>query len=405
MSNKPHLEEKLSVIQDCEEEDSNSDDDELLKFVAFPKKTKSRPTVTSDESKLSSSLTVRHKEGMDQIEDSMKIEKSAQTRARVASIPHSINTPFELYWQTRQIKGGITHLPCRECDPDECLGLNLKQNWDPNQKALVQYIDGCLLTQRNLVSRNSMTPYHGINFKDKEREKVLNGFRTTWCNEKLGLLQKRRRKMRWSAVDICAEQLYLQRVLDYSINKFEEIEKEEKQQNILLSQVTVSSQQTVENKEVEAEGVISGSSDDESFTLSKHKSELIRCGDVISYYSPIFVFGNSRGLRRATILAVDPKADSVLKLSNGDILPKDTPVKRVEIMYRGKLRDYDEGKFKEIESYKLRKDLNKRGSNISEVNEEVERLRHIVQRNQTQLKRKLQESGLGDCSDMMNRYK
>ena len=81
-------------------------------------------------------------------------------------------------------------------------------------------------------------------------------------------------------------------------------------------------------------------------------NEPMRPGDVIEYYSPIFVVGDTRGLRQATVLAIDPKKDVILDLSNAECLPNDTRVKRIRVMDGDELYDHP-GIFRPIETFKL----------------------------------------------------
>jgi hypothetical protein len=57
---------------------------------------------------------------------------------------------------------------------------------------------------------------------------------------------------------------------------------------------------------------------DDFGTVEGQSNEPIRPGDVIEYYCPIFVTGDPRGLRQATVLAVDPNHVMPLVLSNGE---------------------------------------------------------------------------------------
>jgi hypothetical protein len=83
-------------------------------------------------------------------------------------------------------------------------------------------------------------------------------------------------------------------------------------------------------------------------------NEPIRPGDVIEYYSPIYVAGDPRGLRRATVLSIDPKDSMPLVLSNGEGLPKNIKVKRVKVVSGDDLLDHP-GIFRLICMFKLRK--------------------------------------------------
>ena len=67
------------------------------------------------------------------------------------------------------------------------------------------------------------------------------------------------------------------------------------------------------------------------------KSEPIRPGDVVLYYSHIYPFGDKRGRTEATVISVDPRRKPILILSNSDFLPDSSQVARIQIMYHKKL--------------------------------------------------------------------
>lgn len=138
-----------------------------------------------------------------------------------------------------------------------------------------------------------------------------------------------------------------------------------------------------------------GSDDDEddiyasAITLEpSRKKEPIRPGDVISYYSHVFVSGDKRGLRTATVLSVDAKGDPVLKLSNGEYLPKDTQIKRIKIIMNGVLEDH-KGIYRPIDYFKLR--TNKNAKIVVET--ERQRLDKILKNKMKNLKDKIEQEG------------
>jgi len=418
MDNKPHcIGEIISPTAALEE--SDSDDDDLLNFVAFPKKKEAQsgasPISTAtivEEIEFSPSRSMCSPSKVSQDVEEEKpdcVEKDAEKRVRLASIPDSIKSPSELYWQTRTKKGKIIHEPCRECHPDEALGLDIEQNWDPEQKVVVQYIEWCTLNDRALVNRNSLTPYHGGNYKnEKERdnEQYKKNETPQWCNKKLELLKRQRRKRAWTLVQVLTEKLYLQRILDHAIemhDQVREVENKEEKDVIISSQVRLS-QRITKHKDGNTENMNSDSSgeDDSEVVAKTRKTELLRCGDVIEYYSPIFVFGDERGLQTATIVAINSKASPVLELSSGDVLPIETLVKRVQVMFGGKLHDNQEkGKYHGIQWYKLRTDVKNSGKSPG-IKKQAKRFRDIIVESQEKFKRKVQKSGLGDCTEMMN---
>jgi hypothetical protein len=89
-----------------------------------------------------------------------------------------------------------------------------------------------------------------------------------------------------------------------------------------------------------------------SFSNTK-KTEPIRPHDMIQYYSPMYPAGSKIGVRKATVLGVDPKKKSnILELSNGEILPPDTQVSRISVIFKGRMSPW-RGKFRPIADFKL----------------------------------------------------
>ncbi len=132
----------------------------------------------------------------------------------------------------------------------------------------------------------------------------------------------------------------------------------------------------------------------------KHKSERIRPGDIIEYYKPTAIFGDKRNRVQAEVLSVDPRGNPKLKLNTCDYLDGETKVRRVKIIMRGKLIDYDKGGYKAITQYKLNKgDL---GRNVqSGILQETKRITSIINKNKEKMIKDVQASGMGDCRDLL----
>ena len=70
---------------------------------------------------------------------------------------------------------------------------------------------------------------------------------------------------------------------------------------------------------------------------SSRQPDILKVGDRISYYNPVFVAGNPDGFRETTILAIQPIPLSPssnidyypLELDNAEVLPSDLRVKRL----------------------------------------------------------------------------
>eukprot|EP00979_Chaetoceros_neogracilis_P000631 scaffold160_cov234-Chaetoceros_neogracile.AAC.1 len=115
----------------------------------------------------------------------------------------------------------------------------------------------------------------------------------------------------------------------------------------------------------------SDSDDDLMIKRKVKKCEPIRPGDVIEYYSPMFVFGNKQGHRVATVMAVNPKRDTILKLSNNECIPDDTKKLNMPVGYN--------------------------------IEREGDRLRNIVHKNLSKFKKKMKKSGFAPM-DMMHNW-
>jgi hypothetical protein len=71
--------------------------------------------------------------------------------------------------------------------------------------------------------------------------------------------------------------------------------------------------------------------------------EPLRAGDVITYWSPIFVCGHPEGGRTTTVLEVVPQRRSPLVLDNDEVLDKTQQVRQLKVITNDGLVDYLEG--------------------------------------------------------------
>ena len=128
-------------------------------------------------------------------------------------------------------------------------------------------------------------------------------------------------------------------------------------------------------------------------------NEPIRPGDVIEYYSPIYVAGDPRGLRRATVLSIDPKDSMPLVLSNGEGLPSTVKVKRVKVMSGDDLLDHP-GIFRLICMFKLRK----LGSATAAdgIAMETARFGSIMKKNVSKMRQKAEGDGFAPMDMLVN---
>ena len=133
--------------------------------------------------------------------------------------------------------------------------------------------------------------------------------------------------------------------------------------------------------------------------------EPIRPGDVIEYSSFLFVAGDKRGHREATVISVDPNREPVLVLDNGEVLPSDSTIRRTKVLLGGKLRAHS-GVSRPIQNFVLEKAVMEgRSDKISAgFAKEANRVGGIIRRNMTKFQEKAQAEGFAPM-DMMNRYK
>jgi len=123
----------------------------------------------------------------------------------------------------------------------------------------------------------------------------------------------------------------------------------------------------------------------------RQKKEPIRPGDHITYTDPFFGAGDKRGIREASVIAVRPKENHILILSNGAVLPSDTNIRRTKVMLRKKLTEHLFGVFRKITDFKLRKLGDVDGCIIQEKIDEVTK---ITNKNLTKLQKRIGEGGM-----------
>jgi hypothetical protein len=133
--------------------------------------------------------------------------------------------------------------------------------------------------------------------------------------------------------------------------------------------------------------------------LEGRSNEPIRPGDVIEYYCPIFVTGDKRGLRQATVLAVDPKDTMPLVLSNGEGLPNTTKVKRIKVMSGDELVDHP-GIFREMNRFHLIKRGNATAADAIAM--EAARFGAIMTKNINKLQEKAGAEGFAPMDLLVN---
>ncbi|KAL7543744.1 hypothetical protein ACHAXR_013056 [Thalassiosira sp. AJA248-18] len=138
---------------------------------------------------------------------------------------------------------------------------------------------------------------------------------------------------------------------------------------------------------------------DDLETEEEKSNEPIRPGDVIEYYSPIYVAGDARGLRQASVLSVRPNDETPLVLSNGEVLPNDIKVKRIKVMMGGEVLDHP-GIYRPIYRFLLVR----RGSATAAdaITMEASRFGRIMQKNISKLKEKAEADGFAPMDLLVN---
>mmetsp|Transcript_24891 Transcript_24891/g.49543 ORF Transcript_24891/g.49543 Transcript_24891/m.49543 type:complete len:277 (-) Transcript_24891:297-1127(-) len=129
------------------------------------------------------------------------------------------------------------------------------------------------------------------------------------------------------------------------------------------------------------------------------KSEKIRPGDVILYYSHLYPAGDKRGRTHATVTSVDPKSSPHLRLSNGECLQDDHSVCRVSIVYRGKLIPH-QGVFRPVKDFKLSKQ-SLSPEQMEGIQTEGKRAAAVLKRNVEELEERVG----GSMDGMLNAFK
>uniref|UniRef100_A0A7S3QJV7 Uncharacterized protein n=1 Tax=Chaetoceros debilis TaxID=122233 RepID=A0A7S3QJV7_9STRA len=400
--------------------DSESSDDDSLDFSPFLKKRKVKHSSSSDDHLLKND------------NQQETVEDSAKRKAQIAYIPkEKVTRPSLLGWskkfgKSRQKKKQADYYPCRECHPDEGIGLDIDQGWDRNKKVLVQFIEGTEFTSRALISRNQLIPFDNGEINGNS-ENIWSPQLMNNCMERLRKDRRKKLKEKGNGKgtpnsdrvnnepDLFTRsmELYMQRVL--GVASQEELTQLNKEKELKLTGETEPSQPSSEQESSsnlsQASAIVSqsqetiledSSSDDDCnvFSREKRKCERLRSGDVIEYYAPIGVFGDKRFHRQTTVQAVNPqKKDFVLELENGEFIPKNCKVRRIEMLLRGKKKDV-EGSWKEIQAYKLLK-ARMKNQESSGITCSVKRIKAIVSKNQQEFLKKSKELGMGDATDFM----
>ncbi len=329
----------------------------------------------------------------------------------------------------------MTWHPCRECHHDEGIGLDIPDSWDNDQKALVQYVEGTKFGLRALVSRKTLFPYHG-NEPEKQDNGVVNNFNGTennadcWCPEKLKLMSQCNRKNRSKEFSdeacVRAMELYMEKVLHTAIERMMELkeqqEAEAKKEVEIQKEWTLSVQDHDDDNDnahqsplvtnsaiisqsqedlIGEEGGNYSSSDDVNLLSQCQTSRKlpIRPGDIIQYYEPNQIFGDTSYLREAEVEEIDCKTEMVLRASGGIYLGKDEKVKLIKRVIRGKLQDFN-GNWMYIGDYKLKSAKTIKNCK-SGIEAKANELKKVLEKQKQEASEKLKEKGLEKFADFI----
>jgi len=406
----------------------------------------SKVQVSKPTSNVTKSKKIVSRKDMNKI-STAGVKSEAETKANKVSIPEDITSIDQLQWyrikliQTEQ-RTKERLQPCRVLSLGEAAKHSTTGSSSNKNKVVIQYItfpninNGIYKTVDN-KNNNSLIPF---GYKSKD------GISTTFNDD---YLQRYINQQSTKASGLEAEKIYIKRLFMHAANmerKAREDRKRDYQAYHDDDDDSSSSSSGDENSDSSDEEVVAkrkiaaaenrkvafevdsedSDSDDESndgmmddldvpYTQAitfdpddlsiggsdeeeEQSNEPIRPGDVIEYYSPIFVAGDARGLRQATVLSTDPKDDMPLVLSNGEGLPTNTKVKRIKVNEGGDLLDHS-GIFRPIYRFKL----SKRGTATAAdgVAHEAARFTKIMQKNMSKLKEKAEADGFAPM-DMIN---
>ena len=354
-------------------------------------------------------------------------EPPAKQLAQASSIPVLLKKPTTLYWCRERKKSGFKrkkvvyqYYPCRECHPDEAVGLVLgAETWNNDEKALVQFIEKRMFTDRQIVPRSKLIPYYGGN----PGEKCLEG-KKQWNPDLVELHLSRlrakaskkikKRKLlgdETAEIDAQAEAIFLTRILECAFERHEEerAAAEHHEDETDETEIVNKAQIAVVSQDLNERGsasITDGFSDcDEDFfqSMKKQKKERVKPGDIIAYYKPPFTMGDQRGYSTAKVVSVDPRGQPVLRLDPPDFLPRDHLIKRIHTTYRGKRKDFTKnGTFRQIDEYSLLKDNGSEstGHNVGYI-DRSEQFKCVIKKSGEELEKKADELGMGNCSDLL----
>jgi len=168
------------------------------------------------------------------------------------------------------------------------------------------------------------------------------------------------------------------------------------------------------NTDEEEDARIYGFATSSTNTATNKSRERLNPGDIVTYFSPMFTAGDKRGLRSAQILIVrtssSSKRDTLprLTLSNDELLPSDTRVKRSYYLDTKKktLVAHPNGLFRAIDAFTVKEDAYLDVMNYGPdclLVKEKDRIGRVIENAMESAKSKMKAEGLGAYIGFLNK--
>lgn len=311
-----------------------------------------------------------------------------------ATLPAGIKSTNQLFWYKDTES---RYYPCRVCERIEArIHLNLEPFWDDDDACLVQALEfpaSKPFRQRDrlVVNRHLLIPYHGTDCTKEEWSRaIFNKY-----------LNERRQEAKEKSIlviqsDLDATYLYLERIRKAAkkLQENHEILSEDDRNDHFQDESDLDDPYD-ENLGLDGEF--------HRQDFSEKKIEPLRPGDVIQYTCPIFVFGDRRGRRQATVLSTDPHREPMLVLDTGEFLPENCIIQRIQVLEKGKLHSH-RGCARRLEKFILKKQALEGDFSVrTGIKGEVERIGRIVDKNRSALQRRAEADGFAPM-DVLNNF-
>ena len=433
-SNKKKLNAVSFIKIPSKGDDSSSSSSSYDSYVNPPKSNKKEKSYnTNGECKKSSKETtmpraaftkVAHRVGKAGIRTSTTPKNApsstacSSSRANKVPMPEGITSPSQLQWYRiilGQGKSGMREKlqPCRKLSAGEMFDYRRKHGGQENNEGttIIEYLtlsnektNHCLCVDDNLLIPFGYRTRDGISFTFNED--YLQRF-----------MQEQRKICRPSELETL--KLFIERVFRHAIRMEKEakeqadedledyyddcsIGKDKRRVQFVADEESRDDNENESDDELDApytQAITFDPDNSEPLAENETSNEPIRVGDVIEYYSPIHVAGDPRGLRQATVLAIDPKNEIPLVLDNAECIPNDTNVKRIKVELGGELVGHP-GIFRPISRFKLSR--TGRATIVDALAKQTTRIGGIMRKNMKRLKAKAEADGFAPMDLFVN---